>query len=203
MNYFGHAAIATWCGVAPAAVLGSMLPDFASMCGARLGEQPDAVVAAGIALHHRTDKVFHTLAPVAAVMRELEARLAELGCARGPQLATGHVGVELLLDGVLVEDPASCAGYLAAIASDATVGWVEGGDARYRLLLDRLRGYGVPDDLKTVDGVMHRLRRVLGARPRLAPNDKDLVAMQRALEEAQPRIVVAADTIMRAMKAGL
>ena len=59
MNFFGHAVVAGWFEGDPRYVLGSMLPDFASMSGTRLNpvEQPE--VAAGVALHHRTDDAFH------------------------------------------------------------------------------------------------------------------------------------------------
>ena len=81
-----------------------MLPDFATMSGARLAEaHDDAGVTLGIALHHRTDGAFHHLPPVLALMRELDDRLERAGCARGPRRAVAHIGVELLLDGVLVE----------------------------------------------------------------------------------------------------
>jgi hypothetical protein len=71
VNFFGHAAIASWHSPADAGVaLGSMLPDFASMCGARLDEQRDPRVAAGVALHHATDAVFHRAPVVLALFRD-------------------------------------------------------------------------------------------------------------------------------------
>ncbi|MCX5743363.1 MAG: hypothetical protein NT062_12795 [Proteobacteria bacterium] len=204
MNYFGHAAIARWRALAPAAVLGAMLPDFASMCGGRLiASQPHDVVAEGVALHHHTDRVFHQLPVVTGLMRGLEERLTDLGCARGPTLAVGHIGVELLLDGVFVADAADRAGYLAAIASDASVAWHDDGDARFQVLLDRLRTFGVPDDLRTVDAILYRLKRVLGPRPRLAPSAADLVAIERALGEHQPRVVAAASEVMHGVRTAL
>ena len=107
MNFFGHAAVATWQAAAPGRTLGAMLPDFATMSGARLSTttpSPDAEVASGIDLHHKTDGVFHQLPVVLGLMRELDERLAHGGCARGPRRAVAHIGVELLLDGVLVEE---------------------------------------------------------------------------------------------------
>src|SRR5690606_22101883 len=113
--YFGHAAVASWApapGPDPGAqasggrVLGAMLPDFATMSRARLAEASDVEVAGGIALHHETDRVFHHLPAVLALMRELDERLERAGCARGPRRAVAHIGVELLLDGVLVDENA-------------------------------------------------------------------------------------------------
>ena len=127
MNYFGHAAIASW-HVAPTApdsgatALGAMLPDFATMSGTRLADPTDAGVARGIDLHHETDAAFHPLPVVLALMRELDERLDAAGCARGPRRAVAHIGVELLLDGVLVEDETYRASYLAALAHDPAGG---------------------------------------------------------------------------------
>jgi hypothetical protein len=219
VNYFGHAAIASWAARDGAAdlelgglALGAMLPDFASMCGARLAREDadDALVAAaplerGIALHHRTDSVFHQLPPVTALMRELDDRLAHGGCARGPRRAVAHIGVELLLDGVLVDDSAYRAAYLAGIGHDGSaIRWREPTDpARFAALHTRLRSYGAPDDLRAPASIVQRLSRVLANRPLLAPSAADLHAIRDALIGQQPRIVIAADTVMRAMRAGL
>ena len=46
MNFFGHALAASWRSREPGFALGSMLPDFASMCGMRLDGASDAVTAA-------------------------------------------------------------------------------------------------------------------------------------------------------------
>lgn len=205
MNYFGHAAVAAWRAHVPATALGAMLPDFATMAGGKLASaQAHDDVAAGIALHHRTDAVFHDLAPVHALMRELDARLEAYACARGPRLAVAHVGIELLLDGVLVDDVALRAAYAAAIADDAPVAWARDADAaRFDVLRGRLRTFGVPDDLRAVDGIVYRLQRVLGGRPRLAPSAADLDAIARALAEQQARVTIAADAIVRGLRAAL
>ena len=153
MNFFGHAAVATWSapasGAAPAVVLGAMLPDFATMCGGRIASAEDAGVARGIDLHHTTDAVFHTLPVVTALMRELDERLAHGHCARGPRRAVAHIGVELLLDGVLVDEPAYRAAYLSGLMHDPALQWRDPEDApHFALLLDRLRAHGVPEDLR-------------------------------------------------------
>ena len=203
VNYFGHAAVASWAGVVGGRSLGAMLPDFASMCRARLDAPTDAVVAVGIDLHHATDAAFHNAAPVLGLMRELDDRLDHLGCARGPRRAVAHIGVELLLDGVLVGDAAYRASYLAGLGHDAAcVRWRDDdGAARFAMLLDRLRGHGVPEDLRRVDAIVMRLQRMLGHRPLLAPNAADLRAIATALAAHQPRIEVATDTVIRALRA--
>jgi hypothetical protein len=204
VNYFGHAAVASWSQASPGRSLGAMLPDFAGMCGARLDEPDDIEVAAGIALHHATDGVFHTLAPVVALMRELDDRLARLDCARGPRRAVAHIGIELLLDGVLVDDPAYRASYLAGIACDNAASWRDDdGPARFAMLLSRLRTYGVPDDLRDPQAITSRLARVLGGRPLLAPSPSDLRSIAHALAAQQPRVAVAAETVLRGGRAAL
>ena len=181
-----------------------MLPDFAGMCGARLGDTADVDLAAGIALHHATDAAFHRLAPVVALMRELDERLERLGCARGPRRAVAHVGVELLLDGVLVAEPAYRASYLAGIGCASAATWRDAdGPARFAVLVERLRTYGVPDDLRAPDAIASRLARVLGDRPLLAPSPADLRAIARALADQQPRVAVAAEAVMRGVRAAL
>ncbi len=207
MNYFGHAAVASWTTAEPGIALGAMLPDFATMCRAKLPTSPDAAITAGLALHHRTDEVFHQLPVVTASMRELDDRLAHGGCARGPRRAVAHVGLELLLDGVLVAEPAYRTSYLAAIAHDGPIAWSDvhqrGEAARFAVVLARLRSYGVPDDLREPDAITQRLARILAGRPLLEPDAADLRAIRTALGEHAPRVAVAAETVMRSMRAAL
>lgn len=202
MNFFGHAAVASWSSAPPAAVLGAMLPDFATMIGSRLAEAADAEVARGVDLHHATDAAFHTLPAVTGLMRELDAQLA--GCARGPRRAVAHIGVELLLDGVLAREPAYRAAYLAGIAYEPDVQWRDDdGARRFPALLARLRARGVPDDLASPEAVTTRLGHILAPRPRLAATADDLRIIRGALIAFQPRLEVAAETVMRALSAKL
>lgn len=206
MNFFGHAAVASWGEASSGCVLGAMLPDFATMSGARLAEaQGDDAVTRGIALHHKTDGAFHHLPPVLALMRELDARLERAGCARGPRRAVAHIGVELLLDGVLIEEPSYRDSYVAGLAHDPKgVRWRhDGDDARFTSLLARLRAYGVPDDLRKPESIAHRLHRMLAHRPLLAPSPADLTAIRGALVAHKPRVEVATDTVVRALRAAL
>ncbi len=205
VNYFGHAVVASWQASArraPGVVLGAMLPDFATMIRARLDEPADAQVATGIEHHHATDARFHGLPVVLGLMRELGERLERLGCARGPRRAVAHIGVELLLDGVLVEEAAHRAVYSAGLAHDPSgVRWRdEEGDARFATLLDRLRGYGAPEDLRRPHAITQRLQRMLAHRPLLAPSPADLAAIDRALADYKVRVEAAADGVLRALR---
>jgi len=203
MNYFGHALVASWRAAPAATVLGAMLPDFSSMCRARLARAQHAEVDTGLALHHATDAAFHDLPAVVGLMRELDARLDRLGCARGPRRAVAHVGIELLLDGVFVDDAAARASYLAGVATDVAVDWEHEGAPRFAMLRARLRQYGVPEDLRDPDAITERLARVLGGRPLLAPAPADLRAIHTALVEQRPRVCVAADTVLRGVRTRL
>ncbi|CAN5299225.1 hypothetical protein BH11MYX1_BH11MYX1_57000 [soil metagenome] len=209
VNYFGHAAVASWSFLgtrpSPGRSLGSMLPDFATMIGGRLDGAEDPDVAAGIALHHQTDAAFHQAAPVLALMRELDERLGELGCARGPRRATAHIGTELLLDATLLSDEGYRASFVSALDLDPElVTWrAPESAARFGVLLERMRTHGVPEDLRQIESITHRLHRVLEHRPLLAPNADDLRAIATGLTAHRPRVEVAADTVLRAVRAVL
>ena len=209
VNYFGHAAVASWSGpaehdAAAARALGAMLPDFCGMCGARVAAADEAPVASGIALHHATDAAFHGLPVVTGLMRELDERLDRAGCARGPRRAASHIGVELLLDGVLVDEPGYRAAYLAGLGHRPALRWRDAdGEPRFAVLIERLRARGVPDDLRQPEAIAVRVQRVLAHRPLLAPSASDAAVIRDALVGFQPRVEVAAETILRALRAAL
>jgi acyl carrier protein phosphodiesterase len=204
VNYFGHAAVASWSLAEPGALLGAMLPDFATMCGGRIASAGEPEVARGIALHHTTDAAFHQLPVVTGLMRELDEQLSSGGCARGPRRAVAHIGVELLLDGVLVDEPAYRAAYLGGLGHDPELAW-QAPDAapRFTALQGRLRAHGVPDDLRRPDAICARVQRILAPRPRLVPSPDDLRAIQRALVALEPRVAAAAAEVLRALRAAL
>jgi len=192
VNFFGHAAVASWSSPASGVALGAMLPDFATMAGIRLAGTADADVTAGIALHHATDAAFHTLPLVVELMRELDTLLERAGCARGPRRAVSHIGIELLLDGVLVDDPTYRDAYTRGLHhDDPTLAFRADPDdspTRFVRLLARLRSYGVPDDLKSPLAITHRLSRMLAHRPLLAPSPADLDTMTPALAAMKERV---------------
>lgn len=206
MNFFGHAVVSRqieqapgrFPGLAPYA-LGAMLPDFASMCGGRLEHAGQAPVAAGVALHHRTDLIFHQHRRVLELMSELHERLLRDGCARGPARAGSHIGVELLLDGIFVDDGESCALYEQAVAHEPEpLSWRLPEEAeRFAVLRRRLGWAGAPLDLTSPAGVTARLVRTLARRPRLAASSADAACLARGLEALAPRVARWADEILR------
>lgn len=204
MNYFGHAAIASWKEGKGGLPLGAMLPDFTTMCGARVTGTSDDEVANGIDLHHETDRVFHQAPVVTGLMRELDARLERAGCARGPRRAVAHIGTELLLDGVLVEAAEYRDAYVLGLEYEAPLLWRDPGDAdRYGVFITRMRDYGIPDDLKRPEAIATRLSRTLAKRPLLAPSPSDMTVIAMALIEHKPRVEVAADSVLRMLRAAL
>lgn len=184
MNFFGHAVVAGWFESEPHYVLGSMLPDFATMSGTRLAGVADARVAAGVALHMRTDDAFHSapafLALCAFAQQALDAREVGWGTAR----AVAHVGTELLLDGVLLTRHASEA-YVDALeaahalaANDPQAITFRDQGAGFSVLLSRLRDAGPPHAYQQPERVTDFLERALASRPRLCfqPGDRERVA---------------------------
>lgn len=209
MNFFGHAVVASWTADADGHhVLGAMLPDFAGMVGGRVD---DAVLAgapglaAGVALHHATDRVFHVLPVVAGLMRELGEALLAAGCGRGPARAAAHLGIELLLDGELARDAHAHAAYLVALGVADVPAAVLGPDHAGALatLRARLAAHGVPTDLADPAVAAHRVVRAIAGRPRLAASPRDAALIGAALTHIQPRVMAATATVMRGVRAGL
>lgn len=198
MHLFGHAVVAGWCGAVPLGpvALGAMLPDL-------LGRWPDVALppglAQGVALHGRTDLVFHDLAEVNELMRALSSALHRLGVARGPARGAAHVGIELLLDGVLAAAPVDHLAYQAALAEE-----VPGGlPPHVATIHARLRARGVPVDLASPAVCALALGRILGRRPRLAPSDDDARGIAAALAEVAPAVAQATPAIAAALRARL
>src|SRR5262245_49760363 len=101
MNFFGHATVACARDAAPRFVLGSMLPDLAGMASLRIRGVHDPELERGVELHHATDRAFHGLPPFRAVCSAALTLLEPQGVSRASARAVGHVGAELLLDGLL------------------------------------------------------------------------------------------------------
>ncbi len=108
MNLVAHLVVAerlTGLGADADEMLGAVLPDLAPMAGLRFDKPalPEGV-RAGVAIHHQTDARFHAHPRFVAAVRDDVAALLSAGVSRGASRASAHVGFELLLDGVLLED---------------------------------------------------------------------------------------------------
>jgi hypothetical protein len=212
VNFFGHAVVAGWyadddgSGDARGGLaLGAMLPDFASMIGARPPASTDAVIAAGIDLHHRTDAAFHRLPAFTQLQRALDQHLTAAGCRRGPTRACAHIGIELLLDGVLADDATARATYLAGIAAlPSGLAWRDDGAAdRFAVLQGRLRQHGVPTDLRDPEVAAHRLLRTIAHRPLLRADDRDAAIIRGGLAAFAARVEALAPAIQDGLRAAL
>ncbi|HJL19167.1 MAG TPA: hypothetical protein RMH99_26115 [Sandaracinaceae bacterium LLY-WYZ-13_1] len=193
MNFVGHAAVARWVGAEPRWVLGAMLPDLAGMARARVRDAADPRVAAGIAFHHVTDDAFHGAASFLRLQVEGAAALEGRGLGRGPARAVAHVGPELLIDGLLLEDEGTCAAYLDALEPPPGALGLrfrgEGGADRFARLHARLRAHGLPDDYRSPARVGHRLVQILRRRPRLALPEEALPSVVPWLEDVRQTLV--------------
>ncbi|MBK7580272.1 MAG: hypothetical protein IPI67_08725 [Myxococcales bacterium] len=208
MNFFGHAAVAAWHDTAPEFVLGAMLPDFASMLRARPPEVTRDGLAAGVALHHRTDLVFHDCGAFRALTAQAFDALSNLGLGRGSARAVAHIGVEILLDGVLAHEQAARRAYLAALeaavdASDALV-WRSASEGRaFAELLAALRSRGISRQHTQPAVVAYRVERALAGRPRLALVTEDVARVERWADTSRGAVLEQTPFIVEQLRLGL
>lgn len=201
MNFFGHAAVACWRSTEPAFVLGAMLPDFAAMVGARPPGVADVAVAEGVAFHHRTDDAFHDARTFRQLMNESMLDLVGAGLERGRARAVAHVGVEILLDGVLADSREARNAYRAALTHASsvrtTLEWRSASEAAaYASLLTAMLGRGISRQHTTPPVVARRIEHALSSRPRLAiePSSVPLVeawarAAARQVRDRTPQLL--------------
>ena len=209
MNFFGHAWIAqrneaTRGGARAQFVLGSMLPDFATMLGSRPPQVTLPVVHDGIAFHHRTDDAFHGARSFLEFSRQASSFLSERGLARGCSRAVAHVGVELLLDGALAAEESANEAYLSALDAGCTdhvashIHWLANDvDARFRHLCLTLRERGAFAGHTPAEVIAQRLRNILASRPRLAMDDAGQSVVREWVVSARPMIEAGAPLLLR------
>jgi hypothetical protein len=195
MNFIGHAHVAAARSSDPAFVFGAMLPDFLSMARIRGARSDDPAVTHGIAFHHASDEAFHRGATFIRLSSNLGDALERRGVRRGPSRAVAHVGIELLIDGFLLDTKGLSDAYLAAIAQSAPNRL--GGrlrfakpehHGRYAELVTRLAAWGVPDGYGDPVIVGERLVRILRDRPRLALTPEEAETVGGLLPEAKDAV---------------
>jgi hypothetical protein len=181
VNFFGHATLALKQSDHPRFLLGSMLPDLVSMAGVRIAEAPDPVLARGIALHHETDARFHGAPVFTALCHAANEELQAAGVGRATARAVGHVGAELLLDGLLSFNDGARAAYKSALEHsvhepmhDALVLKGEATTEELQAMLARLHRAPLPEGYREPSFVLDRLQTILARRPRLAFKEGDL-----------------------------
>jgi hypothetical protein len=212
LNFFAHATVAARRSEDPRWILGSMMPDFASMAGLRLeAVHGDLPLERGVAFHHASDDAFHG-APLFVELQELAREdLEQRGLDSGPSMAIGHVGVELLLDGHLVARNGISSSYRYAMSEAAGVAVLlrfagltrEQGEARWRELCARLEVAPVPQRYTEPAFVADRLIKILASRPRLAvPFGREPLVFDWA-RRAAPRVAESAEALFEQVEARL
>ena len=209
MNFFGHAHVARREREDAGFVLGAMLPDFASICRARLMPHEHEALAAGIAMHHRTDDAFHGAPTFVRLCAETSLALEADGFGLGPARAVAHVGIEMLLDGLLLDHEESCEWYLAGVRAtddDALFSHLRfhgDGLSRFRTLRDRVRHLGLPRGYRDPDFVAERLVGILSSRPRLALDARSAERLGAHVRALRPVVIDAHDALMGEVARGL
>jgi hypothetical protein len=213
MNFFGHAALAAGhfasAGLAPAALArlctGAMLPDFVGMLRLGRPQVRDDALARGVAFHHRTDHAFHDLYSFHELSRRTFAWLSERHLPRGPARAVAHVGIEMLLDEVMAQEPAAREAYLAALVVplDGGLSFESASDLeRLEALRCTLFERATPTRA-TPEVVAQRIRRTLEHRPRLATDDAGEALLREWVQAARPWVAAAAPGLLAVLQAQL
>ena len=208
MNFVGHALVASFVRQDGPFVVGSMLPDFARMAGTRIQRVEDPAVEAGVRLHHATDDVFHGQSAFIDLQIATRQALTARGVPRPPALAVGHVGVELLLDGALLQDESLATLYLQSLEHAADVGravtWrAADGSESYRRLCEQLLVRGAPHVYRDPSMVAEIMRRILQHSDVLCMDVDHVPLVADSLAEVMPLVHAAADNLVQAVRAGL
>ena len=212
MNFFSHAVLAARRSEDPSWVLGSMLPDFVGMAGLRLAEVVGApALERGVAFHHASDDAFHGAPLFIELMEDAREVLEREGLDSGPAMAIGHVGVELLLDGILVARQGVAPSFRAALeqAPSASASLRFAGPApdlaetRWRQLCERLAAAPLPERYTEPAFVADRLIFILARRPRLAVPPRDHWLVFDWAERALARVSASADALFEQVEVRL
>jgi len=211
VNFVGHIAVGLEAGrdpEAPLFLVGTALPDFASMARARLG-RADGALGDGIATHHAADHAFHAQAWFIDVERDVRASLSLDGLPDGAARACAHVGPELLLDGALVDDPdvARAVGGVydeladpSAVVVDLVTSDERG---RWREHLVGVTRRLDPLAYRDPDVVARRLHAVASRRPRLAFDDDLIDTVAVEMRRVQPHVSASARDVLASVVGAL
>jgi hypothetical protein len=210
VNFFGHAWVAAWFCEREPFVLGSMLPDFASVLGVAPPRSRHVELSAGIELHHQTDRIFHETAVFQGLEQRARAALAAAGVGKGARRALAHVGVEFLIDAELARRAPDWSGFAQALRYGSSAGcapeleWRSSTPAdtgqRLARLCARLAALEPPSDVVRVAA---RLVAALSARPRLRLHAEEVPLVQAWLEECAPEVSASLEPLLGELRSGL
>lgn len=205
MNLGAHVVVAAALSDRPLVRLGAALPDVATIGGFRMVPAASpGPVADGIALHHRTDAVFHSHRWFIERQQAVGSALRAAGVRRGAARASAHVGVELLLDGELFKsgtgnDRVDAVGEALAHARPPEPLAPLVADPDRPAWLAHLAGlprWRPPHHFADPAAVARRLHGILSSRPRLAMRADEIPAVEAALTEIQPSIAGTAERFL-------
>jgi hypothetical protein len=202
VNFFGHAILAARQCEDEAFVWGAMVPDFVALTGVR-PEVLDPAVAAGVAHHHRVDVAFHAASSFCRLLVDGVRSLREAAVPRGGARGAAHVGVELFVDGTLLDDLPGRRAFARALELGrperlaAALRFANAADAdRWWRVQRRLREHARPEAYADPQLVCERVAGALAHRPRLALDAPAVAALRRALPALRPRVVEAAPALL-------
>jgi hypothetical protein len=193
VNFVAHAVVAEALGCSPLEAFGSMVPDLANMVGAMTGVRsapnlPVASLQHGSSVHVATDEAFHHHQTFVGLTR---MAAATMDGRRHVNTAAAHVGIELMIDGWLLQDSSS-EPYPVALATASPFchgPWAE------------LIGYLVDDNptrhYRTVKGCAERTWRILGGRRVLAQGRPSVEALTAGLREVEAEVAAAFGDLVR------
>ncbi len=205
MNFVAHVVVASQAAAQPstALLLGAAAPDLARMAGVRVADVGSDAHLDGVALHHRTDAAFHEHDWFRTSNRSVVRMLVDRGVRRGPARGAGHVLVELLLDGALLDDRQHAAAFAPAWTAlaepdDDAVAMVpaEHRDG-WRLFLDQLTRRLDPAAYGDPAYAADRTVGTLSRRPRLAMDERDAQTRRDVAADVQQDVRAAAPSIMK------
>ena len=216
MNFVGHIKVAIDQVSGPGGghdgdlpyLVGAALPDVAAMGRFRLTSRSgDRGVQDGVTLHHRTDDEFHRHPWFRENSKVVTTELNRLGLGRGAARAVGHVGVELLLDGFLLDETdglgttvSRAMGAMAdptlelsgLVADDRRPDWSHH--------LRRTADWPLPSDYRDPAAVAYRLQRILTRRPRLGFGPDKIPMVEVVLAERQQQLESGAPALLDDLK---
>lgn len=181
MNFIAHAVVA---GAPAPFAFGAMVPDLTKLVrGAPLGITSDDVDA-GVRSHHAVDSAFHDHPTFKAWMRIVRDEMGGTRIA----YAAAHVGVELAMDGVLLERAQTA-------AFDGAMAWAEVAlVGPWREIAQRAPE--VVDAYRTPAGVARRTAGAISRRPRLSRLALDERDLARAIAVVVPDIESGLDALL-------
>jgi hypothetical protein len=201
MNFVGHACLARDARGSGLFVFGAMLPDLAGIVGLSPPVEGPEELLGGLRHHRRVDGAFHGAPLFHELLQDGRAKLRLHGVPKGPRIAATHLGVELLLDGILVERD----GIEALVFDALVVGRKALGDLyppRGPELAWMERAIGHVSDGRLLDDYAHprlvarRIERILERRVRCRLDAGHREELGRWLEDLRPRLVLLTDPLL-------